>query len=551
MKGNDKPVKVYNVWQPLLLSLMLIVGMLLGYQLHDSDHQISLIEKLSDDSSGIGIGRVEEIIRFIDNKYVEEIDDDALVEELIENVINKLDPHSIYIAPEKLKDINTEMGGAYVGLGIETSFIHDTVRILNVLPDSPAEKAGLKKRDAIISIDDSLVVNNGLTFSEVRSLLRREENQHVDLQIQRRDKKLDLEIQFGEVPVKSVDISQMITDEIGYLRITKFTSKTYKEFAMALEDLYDRQGLKHLIIDVRNNPGGYLPEATNILSQLFKEKGKMLVYTEGRKEKVSEYKTTGKAFFDIGKVVVLIDEGSASGSEILAGAIQDWDRGVIIGRRSFGKGLVQEQYELNNGGAIRLTIAKYYTPSGRSIQRSYVQKDDYYAEVGNRELTGEQYNGIDSSMFESSPTFETKLLQRKILGEGGIYPDIFIPLDSVYKSESFLNLVQYAEGFSFLKSDEVISNVKSDSLFLSNYTVSDELMSDFKNYVFGRGGLINSNELDLYEDELKFEIKSAFAKICFDRIIQQRFLLQTDPFILEALKAIKSKDVFADLPTNF
>ncbi len=525
---------------------MVIVGMFLGYKLHDSDHHISLIESLnSSDEEGLQIGRIEEIIRFVENKYVDDIDEDGLVEDLISQVIEKLDPHSVYIPPEKLNQINTEMSGAYIGLGIETSFIEDTVRVMHVFDESPAQKAGIKVRDALISIDDSIVVNNELSFDDIRKLLKRDKGKEVSLTLKRNDELLELSLATDEISVSSVDASRMLTDDIGYIRISKFTSKTYREFATTLEDLYENKGLKKLVIDVRDNPGGYLPEATNILSQLFKEKGRMLVYTEGKNQKKAEYKTTGKPFFNIGDIAVLINESSASGSEILAGAIQDWDRGVVIGRRSYGKGLVQEQYELSNGGAIRLTIARYYTASGRSIQKDFSEREEYLNEIDTRIRNGEHLYGTFADSMKTE--FKSKILKRKLIAEGGIYPDVFVPEDSLWYDPRFNKLVPHIESFAYYNEFDLLQGYENVTDFSQNFRLSVAQKNAFYSYLTDKKDGVTEDFLDTFENYLFEELQLNLAQMRYGKAGKVALLIHLDRDINEALKILQSSDVMAEL----
>ena len=279
MTENKEEIKKYNVWQPMLLSVMMIMGMVLGYKMNDADNP-PLIQGIDmDESSALsGSGRVEEIIRFVDTRYVDDVDDNALVESAISTVLDQLDPHSVYIAPEYMKSINDSMEGRFKGVGIESYYLDDTVNIISVIKDSPADKAGLERFDQLIAINDSLVAGKGLPFSEISEMLRDEEVQK-EVLVHKYNTRVDEKVELGlaEIPLKSVEISYMINENVGLIKIDRFSSKTYKEFMEALEDLVENHNLSHLIIDLRDNPGGYLPETTNILSQLMKEKDRLLV----------------------------------------------------------------------------------------------------------------------------------------------------------------------------------------------------------------------------------------------------------------------------------
>ncbi len=417
--------------QPLLLAIMVIMGMVLGYKLNDNPPSYTLAHAI--DADAVEIGRVEEILRFIDNKYVDIIDDDVLLEKAINAMLTELDPHSIYIPPDRVKEINSQMQGKYVGLGIETLMVDDTLRVIQVLKDSPASRIHLKSGDAILSIDDTLVSGVDRPYNNIRSLMLKEYGEVVNLGVVQNQEEKKLELKLDEIPLISTEIGFMLDDETAYIKIDKFTSETYREFAAKLENLIDGKKSSNLIIDLRGNPGGFLPETTKILSQIIAEKNSLLVYTEGRNQLRLDYKSSGRNFYDIDKVAVLIDEGSASGSEIVAGAIQDWDRGIVVGRPSYGKGLVQEQYDLANGGAIRLTIAKYFTPSGRCIQKPYA--DHEYIENAESD----------------SNSYSTLIRRRPVWAHGGIHPDLEIAMDSLYYTDRYTEIMSLIDILAFRK----------------------------------------------------------------------------------------------------
>lgn len=440
------------VLQPLILSVMMAIGIMVGFKMNEKSES-SLIEDVPYNEGHRMIGRVEELIRFVENKYVDQVDSEVLIDEALFSVFRKLDPHSVYIAPSELEDINDQMNGSFFGIGIETFMIDDTVHICGVLPDSPAGASNIKVFDKIVAIDDSIVAGKDFTFDKVRSMLRRKNGKPVKLDILRKGTGISVDIIPSIIPVRTVLSSFIVDDSIAYIHLDRFGSHTYKEFMEVVETLFTKDKAKHLILDLRGNPGGYLPEATNILCQIFEEKNQLLVYTEGKNNKRNEYKSTGKRFFSINEVAVLIDENSASASEIIAGAIQDWDRGVIIGRRSFGKGLVQEQYDLNNGGAIRLTVARYYTPSGRSIQKSYHDIASYDNDIHDRFANGYLFDR-DSLLTQDTTCFYSKKLKRKLLSSGGINPDIFIPLDSVFLSDDLMQIESVIPEYVFKQMSE-------------------------------------------------------------------------------------------------
>jgi len=470
--------------------------MVFGYQMNEKDESplISYMGNESDLESPIG--QVEELIRFVETRYVDSVNRTELVSEAIEAILKKLDPHSIYITPEQLQRVNQEMDGTFNGIGIESFYIDDTVNIIATLPDSPAERAGIMPFDKIISIKDSLVAGNDLDFSAIQDMIKGQLGDKLQMKLlDKAGVEKEITVTIGDIPLKSIDVALNISPEVGYVKINRFSSTTYKEFMDQFEDMHE-SGTKHMIIDLRGNPGGFLPEATNILSQLYRERGKLLVYTEGRNGNKLEYKTTGKPFFQIDKISVLIDEGSASGSEIIAGAIQEWDRGAVIGRRSFGKGLVQEQYDLGNGGAIRLTVARYYTPSGRSIQKTYNDMDQYDEDIYQRINGGELYHQ-DSVRSGDDTSFKTRILERELVGGGGITPDVFVPIDSVELDYDFIQINNKVSQFVY----KALSKSDDNDIDLL------ELEYNFYESLSGEYKVTNA-----MKDDLRWSIKEAFVR---------------------------------------
>ena len=402
----------YKVWEPLLLAIAVVIGMFAGAKIAGSEFKGG-IQKVEGESSST---RVTEVIRFIEGKYVDDIGSSALVDKAINGILEELDPHSGYISPDELAKINERMEGHFEGIGLQFHVLRDTVIILFVNEDGPADKAGVKPHDRLIFADGKEMVNLEWELEEYVKHLRGPKGSSIQLKMARHgvDTLVSIEVTRDKIPIPSVVGAYMLDEETGYIKISNFSSTTYKEFMQSVEKMVDEDSVQHLVIDLRDNPGGYLKEAVNILSQLFDERGKLLVYTEGDNAKRMEYKTTGKPFYQIHNVAVLINNGSASASEIVAGAIQDHDRGVIIGEKSFGKGLVQEQYMLQDGGALRLTTARYYTPSGRSIQKPYENGFEHDGE-----------NGVSAD----SSTYRTDA-GRHVYASGGISPDIAV--ESMY-----------------------------------------------------------------------------------------------------------------------
>lgn len=546
---NDKSPKTFNVLLPLIVSIACVLGMLAGQRMSNSGGGHKLIQQI-DGAQDIGVGRIEEVIRFIESKYVEDVDKDKMIEEALMTIMKDLDPHSLYISKSRLQEVNNQLKGSYDGLGIETIFFQDTLVVLNVIKDGPSDIAGIHLFDKIIDIGGDNDIAGEYDPEVIRSVLKGAHGSNNQLVVKRHRTGLidTINIAVGHVAVKSADIAYMLDDSIGYIKIERFNSNIYKEFMESLEMLHTDHQLKHLVIDVRQNPGGYLPETTKILSQLFPNKGKLLVYTEGKSEDRYEYNTSGKVFFQTDKIAVLIDEGSASGSEIIAGAIQDWDRGTIVGRRSFGKGLVQEQYGLSSGDALRLTVAKYYTPSGRSIQKPFGDDEYYNNELADRTTSGELNDASKIPVADTTKYF-TKIRNRIVYGGGGITPDIFIPKESDIDEDALANIKQLIPEYAYLKLKNDIDQYPSSyEEFLSSDLFNKSYVTDFETYLI-KEGFLQVNELPKkYFNRVDQLIKAKIIRILYNKLNEGKFINIGDQFILEAKRSISSnRDVLAEL----
>jgi carboxyl-terminal processing protease len=394
----------YKVWEPLLLTVVTVLGMLAGAKFVKADSQVQKPETALTNAHYSG-RQVEEIIRFLETKYVGDVSTDELVAKAIQSIMQGLDPHTHYFPPDQMEELEERTSGHYVGIGIEVAFLGDSLVVLYPKEDSPAERAGIRPGDYIIAVNDQKIPDDSLDQEEILALIKGSKGTKVKLTVRPMlsDAIKTIEVTRDEIKVPSVIAGYMVDTAVAYIKLQRFTNSTYREFMDEWERMSTQHGARHLILDLRDNPGGYLKEAVNILSQIIEEEGKLLVYTQGKDEQKVEYKSTGKVFFPVENVTVLINEGSASASEIIAGCIQDQDRGLILGTRSYGKGLVQEQYELSNGGILRMTVAKYYTPSGRLIQKAY----DSTSEV------------------DTNIIFKTTL-GRPVHAGGGIVPDIMV-----------------------------------------------------------------------------------------------------------------------------
>ncbi len=417
MRINSKKLQV---WLPLLFSLVMILGMLIGYKLRDSTRTAKSFFQIDKSSP------LQQVLDLIHLKYVDAVDTDTLTGEAIEQLLSRLDPHSVYIPPVELSEMNEGLQGEFQGIGVEFHILHDTVNVINVLEKGPSEKAGLLAGDQFIKVGNIAVAGNRITPEKIKKLLRGPGASKVKVLMMRGKQQMDFTINRGTIPLPSLDAAYMISKDAGIMRINKFSQTTYEELMQGIENLQSK-GMKKLILDLRGNGGGILNEAVDIADE-FLDADKLIVYTQGDKTDKEEYRCKRPGLFEQGKLIVLTDEGSASASEVLAGALQDWDRATIIGRRSFGKGLVQEQYELSDGAALRLTVARYYTPSGRSIQKSYKGSGNYRQEIMDRYNHGEFINA-DSNKVQNGKAYKTKS-GRTVYSGGGIMPDIFVPFDT-------------------------------------------------------------------------------------------------------------------------
>jgi carboxyl-terminal processing protease len=391
--------------------------------------------------------KIIDVLRFVESHYVDDVDVDQLMDIAISSILDTLDPHSFYISKSELQDVNERTRGDFEGIGVEYVRMEDTIVVIRVTADGPAEQSGLESGDLILEADGTVLSAVDHTDS-IKNLIKGPKGSQILLKIfdQSEQQTRDLSLERGSITYHSVEYSTSLSPEIGYIKLSHFNGNAYQEFMKALESLTRDNRLEKLIIDVRDNPGGYLSEVVKILSQLFEDKGKLLVYTENRTGVQKKFSSTGKSFFSVGDIAVLVNQNSASASEILAGAIQDWERGVVVGQRSYGKGLVQEQFELSDGSAIRLTTAKYLTPSGRMIQRPY--DEGIYENTNQRRYLSGEFFSRDSIESLDSLSFTTQYGSPLISGKG-IVPDIFVPLDSFSFSSCNLWASSHIQSFIY------------------------------------------------------------------------------------------------------
>ena len=388
------------------------------------------------------VTKLEKTFSVLEDEYIEDLDFKKATENAIKGLLKELDPHSSYISAMEYQQMNETLRGNFDGIGIRFDMLRDTLLILATLEDSPAQKNGLMAGDRIVSINKKNIAGKNLSKSDISTYLKGKRGTKVSLGILRRGSKYVYEytLEREKISIHSISAAYMATDKIGYIKLNKFSATSAKELEQALRKLKDK-GMKNLILDLRNNGGGYLYAAIHIADQFLKN-DELIVYTEGRKYQKKEYRAKVNGHFEKGQLAILVNENSASASEIVAGAVQDWDRGVIIGRRSFGKGLVQKPFALPDSSYMRLTIAYYYTPCGRSIQKPYQEgKDKYDKEIQERQENGELTNAKNIN-FSDSLKYYTLVKKREVYGGGGIMPDIFVPIDTSYKTTFYNELVK-------------------------------------------------------------------------------------------------------------
>jgi carboxyl-terminal processing protease len=500
-----------NIFLPLLLAATLVAGIVLGISLpRQSDlPQHSGIWSRND--------KINDILNLIESNYVDTVNRKELVEAAIPSMLKKLDPHSVYIPAKDLARANEPLQGNFEGIGISFNMSTDTILVISTIHGGPSEKIGLLAGDKIIYVNDSLVAGKGISDEKIMSKLKGPRGTTVNIKVLRKGYKdlLAFDITRDKIPIYSVDVAYMVNPTTGYIKINSFAVTTFDEFLKGLEEL-KKEGMTKLIVDLRENSGGIMEAAIEIANQFLK-KDQLIVYTKGRKQPRSEARATGKGEFENGDLVILIDEGSASASEILAGAIQDNDRGTIIGRRSFGKGLVQEPVNFSDGSGLRLTIARYYTPTGRSIQKSYKAGfDEYYDDITTRFIRHE-FENSDSIHFVDSLKFTTPG-GKIVYGGGGIMPDKFVPYDTIGYSLYFMKLRPLIYQFALSYSDsqrEVLAKF-TNARDIEKYLSRQGLLDKFINYSIKKSVKPDPAGLKISGKSIEIQLKAYIARNILD-----------------------------------
>lgn len=483
----------------------------------------------------------------ITNLYVDPVNEDKLVEEAIVKMLAQLDPHSTYSNADEVKKMNEPLQGNFEGIGVQFNLSEDTLFVIQPVSGGPSEKAGIIAGDRIVMVNDTSIAGVKMSTEEIMRRLRGPKDSKVELKVLRRGVKelLPFTVKRDRIPIYSLDASYMIRDKVGYIRINRFGATTAKEFTDALEKL-KKQGMQNLILDLQGNGGGYLNAAVDLAND-FLDANELIVYTEGKQNPRSEFRAKGNGAFQHGKLVVLIDDYSASASEIVTGAVQDWDRGIVVGRRSFGKGLVQRPVDLPDGSMIRLTVARYYTPVGRCIQKPYENITNYNEDLINRYNKGEMTNA-DSIHFPDSLKYSTKKLGRVVYGGGGIMPDYFVPLDTTVYTKYHRQLVNQGivnkANMKYIESNRksLLSKYRNFDEFNKNFTVSDQMLGQLVN--LGKEAKIEFNEEEYAKSLplLKTQLKALVARDLWDINEYFRIMNTTNESVLKALELLDSND---------
>lgn len=521
------------VWIPLTVALAFVGGMLSTKGLFVQDRSAS------------GNNKLNTLLNIIGHEYVDAVDTDSLMETMYPQLLSGLDPHSVYIKAEDLEAVNSELEGSFSGIGITFNMLNDSINVLEVLSGGPSEKVGLLAGDRIVTINDSVVAGKKWSNEKVMSWLRGESGTKVRLGIRRSTSSelLPFEVTRGPIPVTSIDASYLIDDVTGYIRVNKFGRTTYDEFYTDMVKLRDA-GAKRYVVDLRGNGGGFMEMAVMMANE-FLPAGQLIVATHGRDESAeSTAVSDGGGTFQNAELTVLIDEFSASASEIFAGAIQDHDRGLVVGRRSFGKGLVQRQMELPDGSAVRLTIARYYTPSGRCIQKTYTHGEnlDYAHEIVDRYNSGEIFNG-DSIKHDDSMVFKTDA-GRVVYGGGGIMPDIFVPNDTAEITSYYLNVLNKGllQKFSFDFTDRhraELKNAGSVNAMLKVLPPDEELLVEFVDYAKSNGVPARWYYINISRKLIVKDLKALIARDVFGTSAFYKVNNLTDPTVVRALQEMR------------
>jgi carboxyl-terminal processing protease len=538
-----------KTWMPLIVAIAIAFFIYLGARLatlrvKQEGALSTFFNSANNAPEGSPTAKLNALFSLLDNQYVDSLDVDDLLEQALPTIIGELDPHSVYIPAADLEATNEQLSGSFSGIGVQFNIQNDTVMVVGVISGGPSEKVGIIPGDRIVSVDDSVFVGKGITNEKVFSKLRGEKGTSVRVGVHRAsaDEELKFDIVRGDIPLVSVNASYLIRPNIGYIKVDNFGRNTYNEFFTALMTL-KRAGARGYIVDLRANSGGYMDICYQMVNE-FLERDAMVVYTEGLHSERSEFRADGRGNFKDAPLCVLIDEWSASASEIFAGAIQDNDRGTIIGRRSFGKGLVQQQFDLGDGSALRLTTARYYIPSGRCIQKAYQMGDgeDYERDLLDRYDRGEFYSKDSIHLADTIPYKTTK--GRTVYGGGGIMPDIFLPIDTVGTSPYATRVINagliYSYAFRYADAHRAQLTDFKDFDSMHAFLKSQSLLQDFVKFASSKVQP-NQRQIATSRDYLeRLLIAHVMRQVKDDNFFYQEYYA-TDPVYLEAIRVLSEK----------
>jgi len=528
-------MNIQKKYLPIIISAAIALGIFIGGKLSFTDKSDRLF------TSNSKKDKINRLIDYIDYEYVDQINTDSIVDVTVNRILDNLDPHSTYIPKKDLQKVTDNMKGDFIGIGVSLYTYKDSATVIRALEDGPSKKVGIKGGDRIVVVDGDSIFGPNWSNEDILAKLKGEKNTKIKLQVYRRGepKLLDFKVKFSEVPLKSVDASYMLSDNLGYIKVNRFAESTYKEFKKGIDNLQN-QGATKLVLDLRDNPGGFLHIAKQIADE-FLEDDKLIVFTKNKKGKIENYFATRKGDFESGEIYVLINENSASASEIIAGALQDNDKGTILGRRSFGKGLVQRDMALGDGSAVRLTVSRYYTPTGRSIQRSYENgNEDYYHEyykrIDNGELSEAKNIEVADSLKFTTPNGKV------VYGGGGIIPDVFVPIDKKMENGTINRIIGSGMMsyfvFEDLDKDRTPYQNMSQEDFVNNYIVTDNDLERFTEYINRRTRY--KITFVAYREEVKLYIKATLAEQLYGTEAHMQVLNTNDAMLKKVRELVNN-----------
>ena len=520
-----------NKYIPLIIGVAIAAGVVIGGKLNFTDTSDNLFTTNSKKD------KLNRLIDYIDYEYVDDINTDSIVDVTVNGILDNLDPHSTYIPKEDLQRITENMKGDFVGIGISYYPYKDTIAVIKPTEGGPSERAGIMSGDRILFANGDTIYGKNITNDFVSKKLKGDKNSKVKLTVYRKseDKFLEFTLRRDAIPIKSIEAAYMLTDDLGYIKMNRFAESTFKEFKIALNELKD-QGATKLALDLRDNPGGFLGIAEQIADE-FLQDDKLILFTRDKKGREERTYATSRGDFEEGEIYILINENSASASEVIAGALQDNDKGIIVGRRSYGKGLVQREMALGDGSAVRLTVSRYYTPTGRSIQRPYENGNnssyysDYYKRLRTGELADENSIEVDDSLKFTTPKGKV------VYGGGGIIPDVFVPVDRSFDNET-INYLRRRGHFGYFVFEELDKDRKvyehiTKYDFINNFEVSDDIVVRFQDYVNLKEG--TNITFVAYNDEIRRLIKATLARQLFDDNAFEEILNKEDVMVQEVI----------------